>query len=61
MSERKNIKSNIRINKVYTKNGDSGKTNLIGGALGDKDNLRMDFAEESDLGWFGMAMLGKFQ
>ena len=42
MSERKNIKSNIRINKVYTKNGDSGKTNLIGGALVDKDNLRIE-------------------
>ena len=26
----KNIDSKIRINKVYTKNGDKGKTSLIG-------------------------------
>ena len=42
MSDRKKIKSNIRINKVYTKNGDSGKTNLIGGSLVDKDDLRIE-------------------
>ena len=42
MSDRKKIKSNIRINKVYTKNGDSGKTSLIGGSLVDKDDLRIE-------------------
>ena len=42
MSDSKNVKSNIRINKVYTKKGDSGKTNLIGGSLVDKDNLRIE-------------------
>jgi len=42
MSNKKNIKSNIRINKVYTKNGDKGKTNLIGSNLIDKDDLRVE-------------------
>jgi len=42
MSDSNNVKSNIRINKVYTKKGDSGKTNLIGGSLVDKDNLRIE-------------------
>jgi len=38
----KNKDSNIRINKVYTRNGDHGKTSLIGGIKVDKDDLRID-------------------
>ena len=38
----KNKDSNIRINKVYTRNGDQGKTSLIGGVKVDKDDLRID-------------------
>ena len=38
----KNKDSNIRINKVYTRNGDHGKTSLIGGVKVDKDDLRID-------------------
>ena len=38
----KNKDSNIRINKVYTRNGDNGKTSLIGGVKVDKDDLRID-------------------
>ncbi|MAV58350.1 MAG: ATP:cob(I)alamin adenosyltransferase [Candidatus Marinimicrobia bacterium] len=38
----KNKDSNIRINKVYTRNGDHGRTSLIGGIKVDKDDLRID-------------------
>ena len=38
----KNKDSNIRINKVYTRSGDHGKTSLIGGVKVDKDDLRID-------------------
>jgi len=38
----KNKDSNIRINKVYTRSGDYGKTSLIGGIKVDKDDLRID-------------------
>jgi len=31
----------IRINKVYTRKGDSGKTRLIGGNKKWKDNIRV--------------------
>ena len=34
-------KPNIRINKVYTRTGDSGETTLIGGHRLSKDNLRI--------------------
>ena len=33
---------NIRINKVYTRKGDAGKTRLIGGAETWKDNVRVE-------------------
>lgn len=42
MSNKKNIDSKIRINKVYTKNGDKGKTSLIGNYVVDKDDLRIE-------------------
>ena len=42
MEKINNIKSKIRINKVYTKNGDKGKTSLIGNNLIDKDDLRVE-------------------
>ena len=39
----KNSKSpNIRINKVYTRSGDSGKTRLVGGEERDKDDPRIE-------------------
>ena len=41
-------KSNIIINKVYTKKGDSGKTDLIGKKKVSKSNLRVDCYGEVD-------------
>tara|TARA_B100001123_G_scaffold324678_1_gene364711 strand:+ start:270 stop:884 length:615 start_codon:yes stop_codon:yes gene_type:complete len=35
-------KPNIRINKVYTKKGDSGETSLIGGQRLSKDDIRIE-------------------
>ena len=42
MTDKKTKLPNIRINKVYTRTGDSGKTRLIGGAECRKDNARVE-------------------
>ena len=39
---KKSGKSSIRINKVYTRIGDAGKTRLVGGKECDKDDLRVE-------------------
>ena len=40
MTEKKSL--NIRINKVYTRKGDNGKTRLIGGEERWKDDVRIE-------------------
>ena len=42
MKKNKDNNLNIRINKVYTKNGDTGKTYLVGGHLVSKDSIRVE-------------------
>ena len=42
MTDKKTKSPNIRINKVYTRSGDAGKTHLIGGEKRWKDNIRVE-------------------
>ena len=42
MTEKKSNSPNIRINKVYTRSGDKGKTRLIGGIECHKDDARVE-------------------
>ena len=42
MTDKKTKLPNIRINKVYTRSGDAGKTRLIGGEERWKDNIRVE-------------------
>ena len=42
MTDKKTKSPNIRINKVYTRSGDAGKTRLIGGKERWKDNIRVE-------------------
>ena len=42
MTDKKTKSPNIRINKVYTRTGDTGKTRLIGGDERWKDNARVE-------------------
>jgi len=42
LTDKKIILPNIRINKVYTRSGDAGKTHLIGGEERWKDNARVE-------------------
>ena len=42
MTDKQSKLPNIRINKVYTRRGDAGKTHLIGGAETWKDNDRVE-------------------
>ena len=42
MTEKKSNSPNIRINKVYTRSGDKGKTRLIGGIECHKDDARIE-------------------
>ena len=42
MTQKKTKSSNIRINKVYTRTGDMGKTRLIGGVQCYKDDKRIE-------------------
>ena len=42
MTVKKTKSPNIRINKVYTRSGDAGKTHLIGGEERWKDNIRVE-------------------
>ena len=42
MTDKQSKLPNIRINKVYTRTGDAGKTRLIGGAETWKDNVRVE-------------------
>ena len=42
MTVKKTKSPNIRINKVYTRSGDAGKTHLIGGEKRWKDNIRVE-------------------
>ena len=42
MTDKKTKSPNIRINKVYTRSGDAGKTRLIGGKERWKDNVRVE-------------------
>ena len=42
MTDKKTKSPNIRINKVYTRSGDAGKTRLIGGEEWWKDNVRVE-------------------
>ena len=42
MTNKKTKSPNIRINKVYTRSGDAGKTHLIGGEERWKDNIRVE-------------------
>ena len=42
MTDKKTKSPNIRINKVYTRSGDAGKTHLIGGKERWKDNIRVE-------------------
>ena len=42
MTIKKTKSPNIRINKVYTRSGDAGKTHLIGGEKRWKDNIRVE-------------------
>ena len=41
LNDKKYNNPNIRINKVYTKKGDRGQTNLVGGKIIYKDDLRV--------------------
>ena len=53
MSTKKYKKPNITINKVYTKNGDTGSTSLVGGDSISKDSLRISaFGEVDELNSF---------
>jgi len=42
LTDKKTKSPNIRINKVYTRSGDAGKTRLIGGEERWKDNIRVE-------------------
>lgn len=42
MTDKKSNSPNIRINKVYTRSGDEGKTRLIGGIECSKDDARVE-------------------
>ena len=42
MTDKKTKSPNIRINKVYTRSGDAGKTRLSGGEERWKDNIRVE-------------------
>ena len=42
MTDKKSNSPNIRINKVYTRFGDEGKTRLIGGVECYKDDVRVE-------------------
>ena len=42
MTDKKSNSPNIRINKVYTRSGDEGKTRLIGGIECSKDDVRVE-------------------
>ena len=42
MTDKKSNSPNIRINKVYTRSGDEGKTRLIGGVECYKDDVRVE-------------------
>jgi len=42
LTDKKTKLPNIRINKVYTRSGDAGKTRLIGGEERWKDNIRVE-------------------
>lgn len=42
MEDKKNEQKYVSINKVYTKRGDKGETDLLGGSTAKKDSLKVD-------------------
>lgn len=46
----------VRINRIYTRNGDDGSTGLVGGTRIDKDNLRVEaYGDVDELNsWLGL-------
>ncbi|MBX7139307.1 MAG: cob(I)yrinic acid a,c-diamide adenosyltransferase [Oligoflexia bacterium] len=46
----------VKINKIYTRSGDGGKTHLVGGTMVDKDSVRVQaYGEVDELNsWIGM-------